>query len=280
MDQFEFSVVNPDEFVVGVGNTRQVGATALVEEYTFTVVNPPTFELAKGTERTRSNALFTDPVEMLGKPYIVGRNYRIAPIELLRSDTSVSAGTFDNITYTVEGAPDGWFVGTESGEISGTFGRESQTEIHLYAVDFGNQRKLVETYNFTVENPAAFAVAVDKSGDRKNGSKYDDPPGPNKVFITGTSYRIAPQKLMKSETGEITGVFGPIDGGGYEIVNMTLVAVDYGKQTDPVEIYTFTVTNPGVFDLVRGADRQRTDPSYIDPQAINGIDRFYAVNST
>ena len=283
------------------------GATALVEEYTFTVVNPPQFELAKGTKRTRSNAVFTDPVDMLGKPYIVGRNYRIAPIELLRSDTSVSAGTFDNITYTVEGAPDGWFVGADTGEISGTFGRESQTEIHLYAVDFGNQRKLVETYNFTVENPAAFAVAVDRSGDRKNGSKYDDPPGPNKVFITGTSYRIAPPKLMKSETtvsagyfenityalagapdgwfvgtesGEITGVFGPIDGGGYEIVNMTLVAVDHGKQTDPVEIYTFNVTNPAAFDLVRGADRQRTDPSYTDPKAMNGIDRFYAVNST
>lgn len=283
------------------------GATALVEVYTFAVVNPPQFELAKGTKRTRSNALFTDPVDMLGKPYIVGRNYRIAPIELIESKTNVSAGDFDNITYTVEGAPDGWFVGADTGEISGTFGGESQTKIHLYAVDFGNQRTLVETYNFTVENPAAFAVAVDKSGHRKNGSKYDDPPGPNKVFITGKSYRIAPQKLMKSETtvsagyfenityalagapdgwfvgtksGEITGVFGPIDGNGYEIVKMTLVAVDHGKQTDPVEIYTFNVTNPAAFDLVRGADRQRTDPSYIDPKAMNGIDRFYAVNST
>lgn len=284
------------------------GQIASVENYTFTVVNPPQFELAKGTKRTRSGTAFTDPAEMQDQPYIVNRNYRIAPIELIKAKTNVSAGDFDNITYTVEGAPDGWFVGTESGEIAGTFAVERNEEIRLYAVDAGNAKVLVETYTFAVEEPKSFEVSVDTDGPRASaGAKYDDPDTPpNREFITGESYRIAPRTLIADETtvsagffenityalsgapdgwfvgtdsGEITGVFDSVVDGG-AVIKMKLNAVDESGATALVEEYTFTVVNPLQFELAKGTTRTRSGPSFTDPAPVNGKARIYAVGDT
>lgn len=279
---------------------------AAMEEYSFTVVNPPKFELAKGTRRTRSGSAFTDPAEMQDQPYIVNRNYRIAPIELIESKTNVSAGDFDNITYTVEGAPDGWFVGAQNGEISGTFAAKGNPEIRLYAVDAGNAKVLVEIYTFAVEEPKSFEVRVDTDGPRASaGAKYDDPDTPpNREFITGVSYRIAPRTLIADETnvsagyfenityalsgapdgwfvgtdsGEITGVFASVADGG-EVITIKLNAVDKGGETALVEEYSFSVVNPPKLELKWSEDRTQAGAEFTNPQEMT--DTFYAVDDT
>ena len=50
--------------------------------------------------------------------HIVGDSYRIAPLALDEAKTAVSTGTFDAIKYTLQGAPDGWFVNADNGEIT------------------------------------------------------------------------------------------------------------------------------------------------------------------
>jgi len=121
-------------FAVDAGGKKQVYAT-----YTFIAFDPPGFDLkVDSTSRTNTDpSLFTDPDTHSG-PYFVGTSYRISPYTL-RSDTVVSTGTLQDIRYTMEGEPDGWFVGAKNGEISGTFSGPGRYSMSLHALDAAKQ---------------------------------------------------------------------------------------------------------------------------------------------
>ena len=57
----------------------------------------------------------------------------------------------------MDGAPDGWFVGTDNGQITGVFDKPSEVNkpitMTLNAVDEGGQIASVENYTFTVVKP-------------------------------------------------------------------------------------------------------------------------------
>ena len=239
------------------------------------VIDPPTFAISKAIERVNTTSLFADPDRMKanGQTFVVNTNYRISPLKVLEDGTNPSKGTFKDIRYTVESAPDGWFVGAENGEISGVFSATGPQTIKLFAVDKGNQKALVEEYKFDVQDPPTFTISTGTT--RVSTSNEFTDPDMMKVdgeaFIVNTSYRISPLRVLEDGTepskggfkditykiedappgwfvsntnGEITGVFsttGP--------QTMKLFAVDRGNQKALVEEYTFDVQPPPVFQV-------------------------------
>eukprot|EP00729_Bicosta_minor_P014775 gene14775-28688_t len=104
------------------------GSVAIVvDAFEFSVVEPPAFKI--GVDETgprREVGDKFDDYDIITK-YVTGESYRIAPRQLIESETTVSSGEFKNIKYALEGAPDGWFVGTDNGQITGVF--DEPTEV-------------------------------------------------------------------------------------------------------------------------------------------------------
>ena len=91
----------PREYQFSVIAVDKSGKTAVVEELSFEVAAQPQFKIAPNTDRIySSNAGYTDPDTT--DRYTVGRAYRIAPLRLDPAATTVSSGTFDDITYTLK----------------------------------------------------------------------------------------------------------------------------------------------------------------------------------
>ena len=125
----------------------------MVERYSFRVV-PAEFKVNVSDARVQplQGGKHTDP-DTRTRAYIVGTNYRILPRTLLEHGTEPSKGTFNDTRYTIENAPDGWFVSAKTGEISGAFGARGVYEIGLFAYDKAGLRGHIQTYNFTVRAP-------------------------------------------------------------------------------------------------------------------------------
>lgn len=113
------------------------------------------FELdVNQTERKRTGPEYTDPATMNGTYYAVGDSYRLSTFGIL-STTKPSVGSVADIRYTLEGAPDGFFLSTTSGEVFWQFGPpDSGTNysvvVKLVAVDKGSARQVVETLAMNV----------------------------------------------------------------------------------------------------------------------------------
>jgi hypothetical protein len=135
----------------------QVGATAVVERLDITVLDRPVFDIAVGSSRVKTGSEFADPSPDTSSSFYVGESYRFSPLELLQATTIVSAGLFDNITFTLV-AEDGWFVSAQTGEIFGQFGVVGTHRMQLYAVDLAGKQALVEGMTFLVVTRPVFAV--------------------------------------------------------------------------------------------------------------------------
>jgi hypothetical protein len=134
------------------------GQQAVVEDLAFIVVATAEFTVATLPNRTRSGDQFTNPTA--NTTFIVGQSYRIAPLTLDPSRTTVSSGAFSAITYTLDDqAPDGWFVNANSGEITGMFEEAREYTLTLFAVDSAGLRAAVEEYAFNVVVKPAFKVS-------------------------------------------------------------------------------------------------------------------------
>ena len=143
----------------------------MYKNYAFTAVAPPVFDLKLDNRtRERTGTKFTDP-EAPGLKYYAGDSYRISPYKLLTT-TTPSQGNVSDIRYTVEGAPDGWFVGAESGEIAGSFSSTGLQNISLYAVDKCSQRKLVQNYKHFVLNIAMYIRSIDFTNQKEVAACY------------------------------------------------------------------------------------------------------------
>ena len=64
---------------------------------------------------------YTDPDSVIANQYTVGTSYLIATKELDQNATIVSSGTLEDIGYTATGAPSGFFLNPQSGELFGQF---------------------------------------------------------------------------------------------------------------------------------------------------------------
>jgi hypothetical protein len=100
------------------------GFETFVEVIAITVMQPATFALAIVGEgsRTRTGIAYIDPLVLLAAgSCFVGDSYQIAPLQLDVDATVVSKGSAADITYTLVGAPESWFVSADTGIIFGRF---------------------------------------------------------------------------------------------------------------------------------------------------------------
>jgi serine/threonine protein kinase len=138
----------------GVLAVDQAGATAVVERFHIVVEDRPVFTLAVGSSRVRNGSEFAEP---LNGVFYVDESYRFSPLQLLQTGTVVSAGSFDDIVFTLTTA-DGWFVSAQTGEIFGQFGSVGNHTMTLYAVDFAGKQALVEEMRFVVQPRPMFGL--------------------------------------------------------------------------------------------------------------------------
>merc|ERR1712166_1688304 len=164
-----------------------------------------------------------------------------------------------------------------TGVMSLTFPTNGEYTIEMFAVDLGNEVDLMETFTFTVTNPATFKVNVDTNTRAHNDPSYTDPAvlkpdlnGPL-VCTSGISYKISAPVLIESGTtvssgafdkitytlsvgapsdwfvqsgtGDIFGLFPPVSSGS-KSYSFDLLATDEGGETAIVETYKFLVTDP------------------------------------
>ena len=138
------------------------GESALVEQMNFTVVEPPKFIVAtttSGQRNFRSGASdYTDPTDA-SIEYETKRPYRFAPLVLNRTATKVSSGAFEDITFSVVGAPNSFFVQTGSGELFGTFEEAGDYRFELQAIDASKASSPVEVSRFNVRRKVDFSIS-------------------------------------------------------------------------------------------------------------------------
>ena len=87
--------------------------------------------------------------------------YRIAPLELDRNATTVSAGAVEDIAFTLsDDAPSSWFVQASTGVIYGQFDAPGDYEFQVLAVDKAGQSDVLEALSFAVVEQQDFKIGV------------------------------------------------------------------------------------------------------------------------
>jgi hypothetical protein len=270
------------------------GQLTVVEEYTFNVEEVPQFVLRTRDERSSNDDQFTDPTQD-NLRYIVGQSYRIAPRVIDRSATTVSAGTVDDITYTLsKEAPSSFFVSASTGIIFGQFdravldGQQTKTvTFTLIAVDTAGNSDVAESYTFQVVDKPKF-IFQKEDVRTTEGDGFSDPTDVNIEYFVGDSYKFAPLSLDRDAT---TVSFGTVDGITYALsagapksffinsgsgilfgqfetagqYTFSLLAVDEGLKTALVEEYNFKVSQRKQFTLARQDVRTEAGAEFTDP---------------
>lgn len=221
------------------------GSVAIVvDAFEFSVVEPPAFKIGvdeTGPRKEVGNKF--DDYDTITE-YVTGESYRIAPRQLIESETSVSSGEFKNIKYALEGAPDGWFVGTDNGQITGVFDEPTEVSkpitMTLNAVDESGQIASVENYTFAVVKPPEFVLQHSKDQRTRNETKFTDPTtidGESTFYAVGDAYQIAPLELLN--TTEFSSVSGTLDSLRYAL-NGSLPDGLFVKTTSGEILVSFT----------------------------------------
>lgn len=306
---------SPGNYSFKVLAVDQGGATATAEALNFQVDPRPVFQLGHtGVRLTDGNSTadaaagYTDPAST--KLYIIGSTYKIAPLELNPETTILSDGQFSDISYTLSGAPNSFFVQAKTGVIFGQFERSIEYSFSLLAVDKSGQTAEVERYTFQVIDKAQFVLGVAANGTRaSNASKYTDPTGAHAptTYFVGDTYKISPLQIDPNATQVSSGTFhditftlGPEAPGSFFVQAATgvvsgdfeaagsytfsLLAVDKTGQTQTVEVYTFAVEQRGQFAVLNyirksneGNDSSYTDPTTTTTYAVGNTYRFSSI---
>jgi len=126
--------------------------------------------------RTLSGDAYINPTAMTTKnKYYTVREfssaYRIAPLSIDDGLTAYSSGGKQDVTYTMSGDTDGFFLNTDNGEMLGTFDHfdkdktaTQQYSIALKAVDANKREQAMETIAFNVRYPDIEVVSVGPNG--------------------------------------------------------------------------------------------------------------------
>lgn len=149
------SFLAPGAYSFAVLAVDQAGEVATAEQLTINVLEQPEFRIAVGSARTHSGPEYALPSGTSSSAFYVKESYRFSPLQLNESNTAVSSGTFQDITYTLD-SEDGWFVSAKTGEIFGQFSRAGLQNMTLYAVDSAGKQAVVEQMLFDVTNRPVF----------------------------------------------------------------------------------------------------------------------------
>ena len=259
----------------------------VLKTWKVTVVPENVFSLKFKSGRTKTSSKFSDPKKT---KFITGSSYRIAPRIVDTYRSTVSEGNLDNITYRLAvGEDDEFFVSSRNGDVFGRFSEQGKHTLRLDAIDQGGETNLVEEYVFDVIDPPKFKLELASPRQRTplSSVEYVEYDKGTTAYYVGRPFRVAPLKInaaetefsdgsvsdmsfvltgdeavvssvfVNSKTGDIFGQFART--GTFEL---TLVAIDKGKQTQPMEDYTFTVSKPPQFVLKTLKDRvQLAEPS-------------------
>jgi serine/threonine protein kinase len=272
----------------------QGGEVAVAEQFEIVVLPRPKFTVEVGDSRIRTGPAFTDPATFT--PFTVNQSYRFSRLELVESGTTVSAGTIDDVTYTLD-ATDGWFVSAQTGEIFGQFGVVGDHTMHLYAVDAAGKQASVEQLTFSVQERPKFNVMVDSERSRL-GAEYTDPSDVTLTVVADESYRFSPMILNKNGTTVSSGtfeeitftlvaadgwfvsphngeIFGQFESSGNQ--SMTLFAVDASGARQLIETMDFDVQSRSSFNLFLRKDANNNTirsnsavEGYTDPSSMSG----------
>lgn len=209
----------PDLFFVNSASGEIVGEFAEAGNYSFSLIatdgggKNATAEamafvvglrrrFAVGVSSTRaavsSQPGFVDPT-IGSHAWMIGSTYKIAPFELEEANTSVSSGSFEDISYTLsENAPPSFFVQSESGIVFGEFEAsdvDKKYNFSLLAVDKGGERATVETYAFGVAPRVLFEASGIRDGSSQpeyEGYTFKDNYKDNVEYTVDKTYRLAP----------------------------------------------------------------------------------------
>lgn len=220
------------------------GSEIMMEQIAIIVGEQPVFSVQVAVEDQTRSAKdgYTIPTDET--VYYVGETYLIAPPTLDKSNTTVSAGTVEDIKYTLVGAPSSWFINADTGEMSGTFNESKQHAFNITAVDDGGKQVTLEEYQFNVVRREAFEVIKYTHQPSKERdfapTDYTDPTTTT-VYAVGDTYRFASTALekVKNTDDALADLQFTIDGAPQGFLIDTKDGYIQGTPTKPG---TYTVT--------------------------------------
>ena len=151
------------------------GGTALSETFKFNMISAA---LVVKPQQARESGVVEafDPADN-DFECEVGKVYRV-PAPLIDKDKStIHVGTWDDISYTLKGAPSTWFVNPKTGTVMGEFHVKSSFTFRLNVVDKSGRSALLEEYTLKVKDPpqsAIFSIADGWGTTPTNDLQYGD----------------------------------------------------------------------------------------------------------
>lgn len=172
------------------------GMNASVQDMNF-IVAPRRefkFELAVLAARVDFGEGFTDPVDIVR--WTAGSTYKMAPFQLDRKATNVSAGDFADIRYTLsEGAPTSFFVQSVKGVVFGDLllmDVNKQFNFSLFAVDKAGLRAEIERFVFTVVPRLQFAASGTRESNGLSAHTFKEDYHTDFDYTVNETYKLAP----------------------------------------------------------------------------------------
>lgn len=187
------------------------GSEAELEKIHFAVFEQPTFNfVTQSTDQRaeRPGVKYSDPTVASADDYFVGEDYayKVAPLLINKTATTVSFGSVDDVTYTLSSdAPDSFFVQARSGVIFGQFEAAGKVQFSLLAVDKAGKTAVVEQYTFNAIDRGTFrvldyahAIGTDQEQNNLDGHGFTDPAS-TIPYAIGETYKFAPVEIIAAE---------------------------------------------------------------------------------
>lgn len=194
----------------------------VVATWSFEVRGKPTFSV---TSFARASAApYTSPKYVTDQSpdleCYVGGTYRVAPINLTTFGTvheSVIYGSNnadDNtakFTFTLRGAPPGFFIEANSGEILAvpTLPTDGSVDAALWVVDRLGEEAFVQNIRVVVNTPPVLNITL-RAERIESGSEYTDPNQNLDGYYVNQNYLIAPYQIDASATLVSSGTINDI----------------------------------------------------------------------
>ena len=208
-----------------------------------------------------------DTMKADNKSFIRGESYRIAPKKFVIDSVSTGSiaearschgdGGCSYLTYRLEDEPDGWFVGTSNGEITGKFGSKAgngtntntktTVSFKLFAADAGGKTDLVEEYTFKVEDREEFKLVLNPiTTDNTDSTFYNlkndggDEPIPQQNLVA-TKIAVGEGGRFRFAAPDVNDIETTFSDGGLQHLKYTFLVVD--NATKPGYCYCPVIVN-------------------------------------
>jgi len=187
------------------------GGEAVLETIQFAVFEQPQFKFVAqltGQRAERPDVKYSDPTANSTDEYFVGEDYayKVAPLRINKTATSVSFGSVDDVTYTLSSdAPPSFFVQARSGVIFGQFETAGKVQFSLLAVDKAGKTAVVEQYTFNAIDRGIFHVLdyAHTGGTTEEQHNIGDRDftdwATTTPYAIGETYKFAPVEIIAAE---------------------------------------------------------------------------------